>query len=174
MSAEPIEASFYAALADLFGIDGERYAWRAYAACKTRPDLDWFPGRGVPLTEQKKVCASCPVKDACLEAALRNGEKDGVWGGTSERERRAIRREQGIKRRMEPAAVIVNHLAELGGTWRGASARELAAQLGMYQQTAAQAICRLEEEGRITVDPPAPRVGRMPVRTITLNRSSNP
>lgn len=76
-------------LADLFGLDHERYAWRAYGACRLPENwhLNFFPERGESTAAQKRVCASCPVKEPCLQAALRNGERHGIWGGLSEWER---------------------------------------------------------------------------------------
>lgn len=62
------------------------------------PDL-FFPDRGESLAPAQAICAECIVADECLEFALANGERFGVWGGTSERERRRIRR-----RRREAAA----------------------------------------------------------------------
>lgn len=38
----------------------------------------------------KSICATCPVKDACLKAALENN-MTGIWGGTTDQERRALR-----------------------------------------------------------------------------------
>jgi WhiB family redox-sensing transcriptional regulator len=69
-------------------------AWMDHAECSgVDPDL-FFPGRGddVTLRKAKAVCSRCPVKDECLDHALAHGEKWGVWGGTSERERRQLRR----------------------------------------------------------------------------------
>lgn len=57
------------------------------------PDL-FFPERGASTEEAKAVCAGCAVREQCLEFALTNGEKFGIWGGLSERERRRIRRER--------------------------------------------------------------------------------
>ncbi len=168
MSIDPIDASPYASLAELFGLDAERHAWRAYALCKTRPDLDWFPGRGASFREQKEVCAACPVADACLEAALRNGEKDGIWGGTSERERRRIRRERNP--RPNHPARVVNFLAEEGGTFHG-SAGDLLRAAGVPEDNTTT-IAALEQQGRITCDPPPPRERGHRIRTITLNRST--
>ena len=66
------------------------------AACRGI-DADLFhPDRGVSTAEAKAVCMSCAVRAECLEFALQNVEKFGVWGGTSERERRRLRRERGI------------------------------------------------------------------------------
>lgn len=55
------------------------------------PDV-FFPDRGESLAPAKAVCAECIVRDECLEYALDHGERFGVWGGTSERERRKLRR----------------------------------------------------------------------------------
>jgi WhiB family transcriptional regulator, redox-sensing transcriptional regulator len=65
--------------------------WLDRAVCRgIDPDL-FFPQRGEPTDPAKAVCAGCPVAAECLEYALVNGERFGVWGGLSERERRAIR-----------------------------------------------------------------------------------
>lgn len=74
----------------------ERAPWMAQGECQGMPTSWFFPARGESLAEQRAVCAVCPVKTECLDYALRNGEKYGVWGGTGERERRLMRREQGI------------------------------------------------------------------------------
>lgn len=50
--------------------------------------------RDASTEEAKAVCAGCAVREQCLEFALTNGEKFGIWGGLSERERRRIRRER--------------------------------------------------------------------------------
>lgn len=72
--------------------------WRDHAACRgCDPDL-FHPRRGQDITAAKAVCATCPVVDTCLEWALENNETMGVWGGRSERERRAMRRQLRIER----------------------------------------------------------------------------
>lgn len=70
--------------------------WRTEAACRTRPDLNWYPGQGERFAEQRKVCKTCPVRTNCLNDALTvSGHGDfGIWGGTSERERRIIRQKR--------------------------------------------------------------------------------
>ena len=66
--------------------------WKARANCMgVDPDL-FFPERGMSTREAKEVCRGCVVREDCLEYALANGEKFGIWGGLSERERRRIRR----------------------------------------------------------------------------------
>ncbi len=72
--------------------DGDDPGWRADGACNgVDPDL-FFPERGDSTREAKEVCKSCVVREDCLEFALAAGEKFGIWGGKSERERRGLRR----------------------------------------------------------------------------------
>jgi WhiB family redox-sensing transcriptional regulator len=71
--------------------------WRDFAACRdTNPDLFFPVGTTGPAIEQieqaKAVCHECPVQTACLEFALLTNQDSGVWGGTSEEERRKLRR----------------------------------------------------------------------------------
>ena len=66
--------------------------WQSRANCMgVDPDL-FFPERGASTREAKEVCRGCVVRENCLEYALANGEKFGIWGGLSERERRRVRR----------------------------------------------------------------------------------
>jgi len=68
--------------------------WHDRANCLgVDPDL-FFPERGASTREAKEVCRGCEVRHDCLEFALQNGEKFGIWGGLSERERRRIRRQR--------------------------------------------------------------------------------
>lgn len=66
--------------------------WMQFAACRGMDPNLFFPGRGEDPGPAKAVCAGCPVRLECLDHALANGEKHGVFGGTSERERRRLRR----------------------------------------------------------------------------------
>ena len=66
--------------------------WQRSANCLgVDPDL-FFPERGGSTREAKEVCRGCMVRQECLQYALDNGEKFGIWGGLSERERRRLRR----------------------------------------------------------------------------------
>ncbi|MCB0978093.1 MAG: WhiB family transcriptional regulator [Acidimicrobiales bacterium] len=77
----------------------EARSWQDLANCLgVDPDL-FFPERGASTREAKEVCRGCVVREDCLEYALTNGEKFGIWGGLSERERRRIRRQRSIARR---------------------------------------------------------------------------
>lgn len=75
--------------------------WQQKAKCLgVNPDL-FFPERGASTREAKTVCRDCKVRDDCLEYALLNNEKFGIWGGLSERERRRIRRERAREREQQ-------------------------------------------------------------------------
>jgi len=83
--------------------------WRQAAACRdTDPDLFFPVGTTGPAIDQieaaKAVCRACVVQNECLEYALVNGEKFGIWGGLSERERRRLRRQRALARRPGNAA----------------------------------------------------------------------
>jgi len=60
-----------------------------------------LPERGASTREAKEVCRGCVAREDCLEYALDNGEKFGIWGGMSERERRRLRRARAIERRAQ-------------------------------------------------------------------------
>ena len=70
--------------------------WRAKAACQgLEPDIFYPVSEDDADAEAAKVvCAECPVRESCLEHALAVREKDGVWGGATERERRRIIRQR--------------------------------------------------------------------------------
>jgi WhiB family transcriptional regulator, redox-sensing transcriptional regulator len=77
---------------ELLKMLAEDRSWQSRANCMgVDPDL-FFPERGASTKEAKEVCRGCVVKDECLEFALQNSEKFGIWGGMSERERRRVRR----------------------------------------------------------------------------------
>ena len=68
--------------------------WMVDAACTSVDPELFFPTRGESVDEAKAVCRGCPVRGECLEYALGRGEKYGLWGGASERERRRMRRQR--------------------------------------------------------------------------------
>ncbi|MDR1448000.1 MAG: WhiB family transcriptional regulator [Candidatus Ancillula sp.] len=66
--------------------------WQLDALCaKVDPEL-FFPDKGGSTRDAKRVCGECTVKGQCLAFAIENDQRFGIWGGTSERERRSIRR----------------------------------------------------------------------------------
>lgn len=70
--------------------------WMARGRCRDIPPSEFFPSDGVGVEVAKRICAECPVKSPCLEYALANRIDHGVWGGTSERERRRILRQRRV------------------------------------------------------------------------------
>ncbi|BBE22085.1 hypothetical protein MN0502_09680 [Arthrobacter sp. MN05-02] len=71
--------------------DGE-LSWQADALCAQTDPEAFFPEKGGSTRDAKKVCGACMVKSECLEYALENDERFGIWGGLSERERRRLRK----------------------------------------------------------------------------------
>jgi WhiB family redox-sensing transcriptional regulator len=73
------------ALDDLFGLN--RQAWQDQAACRDTDNPDLFfaehPGANKSTYEAKKICRECPVRIDCLEYAITNNERYGIWGGVS-------------------------------------------------------------------------------------------
>lgn len=72
--------------------DDNELGWQRLANCLgLDPDV-FFPERGASTREAKEVCRGCVVRAECLDFAVANGERFGIWGGLSERERRKVRR----------------------------------------------------------------------------------
>ena len=72
--------------------------WQASARCSEVDPEIFFPERGGSSKAARAVCNKCDVRMQCLEYALNNKEQFGIWGGTSERERRKLRKERTLKR----------------------------------------------------------------------------
>ena len=64
--------------------------WREQAACRGADLGVFFPERGESAGPARQVCAACPVRQPCLDYAISNRITHGVWGGLTERERRAL------------------------------------------------------------------------------------
>lgn len=85
-------------------IDWDDDEWRERALCRdTEPDLFFPVGSTGTALEQidaaKAVCTGCDVRTLCLEFALATNQESGVWGGTSEEERRKLRKAWLARRR---------------------------------------------------------------------------
>jgi len=65
---------------------------RERALCAQTDPEAFFPEKGGSTREAKKVCTGCEVRAECLEYALKNDERFGIWGGLSERERRKLKK----------------------------------------------------------------------------------
>ena len=69
-------------------------SWRQRGACRgLEPDI-FYPATDEEAGPAKAVCGTCSVREACLEFALDTRENEGIWGGTTERERRRMLRQR--------------------------------------------------------------------------------
>jgi WhiB family transcriptional regulator, redox-sensing transcriptional regulator len=66
--------------------------WQDRALCAQTDPEAFFPEKGGSTREAKRICLGCEVRDECLDYALANDERFGIWGGLSERERRRLKR----------------------------------------------------------------------------------
>lgn len=81
--------------------------WQYRAACRGEDAEMFFAPNYFERKEEKEareaqaktICARCPVRDECLEYALRNREPHGIWGGLNESERKSLirSRERGMR-----------------------------------------------------------------------------
>lgn len=82
------------------GVPGVRQAqdtedplqWQTDSLCAQTDPEAFFPEKGGSTRDAKKICSTCEVRTQCLEYALSNDERFGIWGGLSERERRKLRK----------------------------------------------------------------------------------
>lgn len=72
--------------------EDEALSWQADALCAQTDPEAFFPEKGGSTRDAKRICSTCEVRAQCLEYALQNDERFGIWGGLSERERRRLRR----------------------------------------------------------------------------------
>jgi len=77
--------------ADTAEVAGE-LQWQERSLCAQTDPEAFFPEKGGSTREAKRVCLSCEVRVECLEYALENDERFGIWGGLSERERRRVKK----------------------------------------------------------------------------------
>jgi WhiB family redox-sensing transcriptional regulator len=73
-------------------IDENQLSWQTDSLCAQTDPEAFFPEKGGSTRDAKKICISCEVRNQCLEYALANDERFGIWGGLSERERRKLRK----------------------------------------------------------------------------------
>ncbi len=85
LQPEPLPTSSWSAP----GTEDE--SWRLSALCGETDPEAFFPEKGGSTRDAKRVCTGCDVRAECLEFALANDERFGIWGGLSERERRRVR-----------------------------------------------------------------------------------
>ena len=78
----------------LLNLSGPQLVWKQGAACKGVDADIFYPASDEEADDAKIVCRSCEVREMCLEYALAYRERDGIWGGATERERRRIIRQR--------------------------------------------------------------------------------
>jgi WhiB family redox-sensing transcriptional regulator len=77
---------------DMESDDEDDDQWQERGLCAQTDPEAFFPEKGGSTREAKRICQGCEVRDRCLEYALANDERFGIWGGLSERERRRLKR----------------------------------------------------------------------------------
>ncbi|MDR1295544.1 MAG: WhiB family transcriptional regulator [Bifidobacteriaceae bacterium] len=85
-------------LSSLLGTQGDSgpLGWQERALCAQTDPEAFFPEKGGSTREAKRICDSCEVRAQCLEYALANDERFGIWGGYSERERRRLKQRRAL------------------------------------------------------------------------------
>jgi WhiB family redox-sensing transcriptional regulator len=68
--------------------------WRQHAACRGLDPEIFYPATDEEADVAKAICKVCAIRQACLEHALGSRERDGIWGGATEKERRRIIRQR--------------------------------------------------------------------------------
>ncbi len=96
-------------LASSLALANADYTWRRRAICRdTDPDVFFPVGTTgyalLQIDKAKGICAQCPVAIDCLDYALETNQDSGIWGGTSEDERRVLRRQFAARQRATAAA----------------------------------------------------------------------
>jgi len=104
-------------------LNGQRPAWMYDGLCNEYPQGTFFPVHGgegkIRTSVAKAICNRCLVREECLQYALDTRQEYGVWGGKSERQRRAIRRQYAA----DQALVVVPDVADDNEQPRGERGR---------------------------------------------------
>ena len=88
MATQTLTEALFAGLDHADGVDD----WRLSALCAQADPEAFYPDKGGSTREAKKLCQTCDVREECLQSALENDERFGIWGGLSERERRSLKK----------------------------------------------------------------------------------
>ncbi len=88
--------------------------WCLRAKCINLDTSEFYPGRGESTVVIKTICRGCSVVKPCLEFAMRNKERFGIWGATSERERRKMRSAQHRNAKKEIEVPITQLMDKFG------------------------------------------------------------
>ena len=116
--------------------------WRELAACRGTDLNLFFPERGESAEPARQVCAACPVRQPCLDYAITNRISDGIWGGLTERERRALQsRWVRASRRDRDRAIRVAEAA-------GYTAAVIGRSFGLSRTSVSRVLARDEDRRR--------------------------
>ncbi len=77
--------------------------WQDQAACRALAVETFFPPAEQESEVAKAVCSTCTVRQPCLEFAIAEGERFGIWGGLTSQERRTVAMKQRKARLGAPA-----------------------------------------------------------------------
>lgn len=69
----------------------KEFDWMREAVCASADPEEWFPEKGGTSYKAQRICQTCPVINECLQYAL-DHNLAGIWGGTSAKERRMLRK----------------------------------------------------------------------------------
>jgi len=69
---------------------GDEKPWAAFAACASEEGMTFYPQNKREEASALATCGICPVQQECLDHALATNERFGVWGGTTEKQRRKL------------------------------------------------------------------------------------
>ena len=102
--------------------ENEDLSWQEDALCaQVDPEL-FFPEKGQPSRDAKKICAGCEVRKQCLQWAIATNQRHGVWGGLTSRERNIlargekIRKTRTVKKTVREDAILQLHTASVPPT----------------------------------------------------------
>lgn len=123
--------------AELLAVAEASRDWMERALCAQTDPEAFYPEKGATARDAKEVCGRCPVAAECLEYALTNGERWGTWGGKTERERAAMKRNQPRKNQRDAARDLLAQKVR-GLTSEGRTDPETAVWLGISERTVAR------------------------------------
>ncbi|MCW2941190.1 MAG: regulatory protein [Actinomycetia bacterium] len=111
-------------MGEIVVMQGRPIDWVERAACKDEDPELFFPlgTLDVPhwqVSRAKRICAVCPVRGECLDYALETGQEYGVWGETTEQERRALRGRIQARARRVPRSGSGSHIPANGARRSG-------------------------------------------------------
>jgi WhiB family redox-sensing transcriptional regulator len=131
--------------------------WASALCAQTDPELFFADGKGgavhYPTLAAKQVCGRCPVQPACLSWALDTEQPNGVWGGTTEDERRLMRRQVSGRPPVDEGKTLrcLDRQEWIEEQVRaGMGQREIAQRLGVSRATLCRVLAKFEEERAVS------------------------